>query len=130
MNSDPLRYLLAVFVGCFSAVLVYWFGAVAALLLLRGIPLGSAGGPPTNIELAIHVILSALAGFAGVEVASRLSRAIPRHLAIPLVILLGLGAIIGFGKPGSTWPSWFPVAMAIMCAIGGMGAAEWKTRRG
>lgn len=130
MNEAPLRYALAILVGCLSAVLVYWLGAVAALLVLRGIPLGSAGGPPTNTELAAHLVLSALAGFVAVVAAGRLSRANTRQLAGPLVVLLALGAVVSFAKPASNWPAWFGVAMAIGCAVGVMGATRWRARRG
>lgn len=129
MKDTPTRYVLAIIMGAFGAVLVYWTGAVVALLLVRGIPLGSAGGPPTTSEVGIHLLLATIGGFVGGLAAGRLSRSAPLRLAVPLAAVLGLGAIIGFGNPAGQWPRWFGFAMAISCAVGVLGAFGWISRR-
>jgi hypothetical protein len=129
MNQLPWRYLLGIFMGCLGAVLVYWTGAVVALLLLRGIPLGSAGGPPTAAELGIHLLLGTIGGFVGTWAASRVSGSAPPLLAISIALLLGLAAIVAFGSPASNWPRWFGIGMAISCAVGAMGAVGWLGRQ-
>ena len=50
--------------------------------------------------------------------------------AASLVMLLGAGAVAGFGKESSQWPGWFGVAMAATCMAGATGAVLIAPRRG
>ena len=125
-----MRSVLSVTAGGVVALIMYWGGAVVALLLLRGIPLGSAGGPPTRSEVVLHLALGAAACFLGATLTVRLSRTSPRLHAGVLALILGLGALIGFSKPASQWPTWFGVGMAAMCVVGGAAATAWAGRRG
>ena len=125
-----MRSVLAVTAGGVVALLMYWGGAVLFLLLLRGIPLGGVGGPPTSSEVVLHLALGAAACFLGTTLTVRLSQASPRVHAGVLVLILGLGALISFAKPASQWPPWFGVGMAAMCLLGGAAAAAWAGRHG
>lgn len=125
-----MRSVLSVAAGGVVALVAYWGGAVLALLLLRGMPLGSTGGPPTGSELAIHLALGAVACFLGTALTVWMSRASPPLHAGVLALILGSGALVGFGKPASQWPSWFGFSMAAMCLLGGAAAAAWAMRRG
>lgn len=124
-----IRGILAIAAGGVVAVVAYWVGAVIALLLLRGIPMGSSGGPPTGLELALHLALGGTACLLGATLAVRISRASPQLYAGVLALILGAAAFVGFGKPASNWPVWFGAGMAAMCLLGGATAAVWTTRR-
>jgi len=124
MNS-----ILSVTFGGLAAMAVYWTGAVIALLAMRGMPLGSAGGPATPAEITFHLGLGAVAMLLGAVLTAKLSRTSPRVHVGALGLLLGIGALVGFGKPTSQWPPWFGVAMAAL----GLGVAAavllWLTPR-
>jgi hypothetical protein len=124
-----VRSLLSVLAGSLVAIVLYLGGAAAALLVMRGIPLGSAGSPPTPTEIAVQLALAATASLFGAWLAIRLSSAPSRLQAGAVGLLLGIGAIAGFGKPASQWPAWFGVAIAIACFAGAMSAAAWTIRR-
>ena len=124
-----MRSVLSVTAGLVVALLVFWGGAVVALLLLRGIPLGSAGGPSTGSEIVLHLALGAAACFAGAMLTVRLSQTSPRlHVGV-LALILAIGALLSFAKPASQWPRWFGVGMAAMCLLGSAAAAAWASRR-
>jgi hypothetical protein len=114
--------VVGIALGLMSAVLIYWVGAVITLLSLRGIPLGSSGGPPTLPELALHLLFAAAGCAVGGYVALRLAKArlVP---ALIVGLALAVAAVVGFGKPISSWPRGFALAMAAACLSGTLIAA-------
>jgi hypothetical protein len=127
--GDIARSTLGVAAGISAAIAVYWLGAVIALLSMRGVPLGSAGGSPTPAELLLHLILAAIACFGGTMLALIVARRSPLAHAIVLGLLMGIGAIAGFGKPASNWPRWFGYGMGAACLLGASAAAQWRAHR-
>lgn len=130
-NSDHphMRSLAVVIAGSVVALITYWGGAVIALLTMHGIPLGSAGGPPSRGDVAVHLALAALGSVAGSLVAVRLARNRPQWHAAAVGLLLGIGAVSGFTKASSQWPTWFGFGMAAACVSGAMFAVRWAQWR-
>lgn len=124
-----MRSLVAVTAASIVAIVAYWCAAVVALLTMHGIPLGSAGGPPTAADISVHLALAALASFGGCLVAFRIARTSPHLHAWAVGAVLAIGAIAGFGKPSSQWPAWFSVGMAASCSVGAIAASRWRMRR-
>ena len=116
--------VLGVAAGCLVAALVYWVGAVVALLALHGIPLGSAGGPPTSTDIVIHFVLAALGAYVGARVAIRISAAGPTWPAMATGALLATFTIASFSKSSSSWPGWFPFGIAASCILGSVLALQ------
>lgn len=125
-----MRSVLSVVVGGIVAIGAYWGGAVMALLVMHGLPLGGAGGPPTSTDLAVHLALALATSFSGASLTARLSRASPQIHAGVVGLALAIGALVGFGKPASQWPPWFGAAMAAMCLVGAGVAVVRATRSG
>ncbi|HJU75873.1 MAG TPA: hypothetical protein VJ717_19180 [Gemmatimonadaceae bacterium] len=124
-----MRNLLAVGLGGLAAIVVYWAGAVVTLLLLRGIPLGSAGGPPTPAEIALHLGLAVVATFIGALVTTKVATVAPRVALGAFGVLLAIGALVGFGKSSSQWPRWFGITVAGVCVSTVTACAILWTRR-
>ena len=123
-----MRRVVAVIAGVPAAIIAYWCGAVVALLLMHGIPLGSTGGPATNGDVSLHLVLAVLASFGGALVAIRIARSSPLATAWATGLLLGAGAIAGFSKPASQWPAWFAFGMAAASILGAVAAGRWAVR--
>ena len=122
--------VIGILCGSAAAAIVYWLGAVISLLAMRGIPLGSGGGPPTNGELLVHLMLGFVAAIVGGALAIRVARAASSWLpAVATGLILALVAMRGFGKASSQWPGWFGFAMAAACFGGALAAGAWTTRR-
>lgn len=118
-----MRSVVALLGGTAGAVIVYWVGAVVALIIMHGIPLGSAGGPPTTGDIVVHLGLGLVAAFCGGLVATRIAAIRPGAHALACGVLLAVGAIVGFGKPTSHWPAWFGFGVAAVCLLGALAAA-------
>ena len=119
-----MRSLAAITVGVVAAAVAYWVGAVIAFLAMHGIPLGSPGGPPTRGDLVAHLVIALIASLAGAATASRILGS--RSWPVPMIVgvLLAIGALLGFSRPASNWPPWFPVAMATACLAGAFAATR------
>ena len=124
-----MRGLLAVLIGGLTAIVTYWGGAIAAFVAIRGIALGSPGGPPTAREVVIHFALGFAASFLGARLAIIIARTSPQMHAGAVGLLAGIGAMAAFGKASSEWPPWFGAAMAASCLGGALAAAVWMIRR-
>ena len=124
-----MRGVFAVMLGGLAAIVTYWGGAIAVLVTTRGIPLGSIGGLPTVREVVIHLALGVAASFLGARLTIRIARTSPQLHAGAVGLLLGIGAVAGFGKASSQWPAWFGSAMAASGLVGAMAAAIWTIRR-
>lgn len=122
-----MRSIAALVIGTAIASIVYWVGAVIALLAMHGIPLGSAGGPPTRADLLVHLSLAAVGTFAGSRVSMRIGRGPPELHTIALGVLLAIIVLVGFSKPNN-WPGWFGPAMAAACIFGSLVAAAISAR--
>ena len=127
------RAVLAFVMGALAAIATYWIGAVAALLAMRGIPMGSAGGAATAAELAVHLALGVGAGFLAAIVAARFVTGLRRAQALALTLALagalGVTALLSFSNGASQWPAWFGAGLGAALALGtlmGGHVAEWK----
>ncbi|HUF66576.1 MAG TPA: hypothetical protein VMM17_11440 [Gemmatimonadaceae bacterium] len=121
------RSLIAVTAGSVAAFLAYWFGAVVALIVMHGIPLGSAGGAPATADIAVHLGLTAIATFGGSRLAIRLGRTAPRAHGLAVGLVLAVGAVAAFGGASSSWPRWFGFAIAAASCAGAIAAVWWRT---
>lgn len=115
--------------GALVAVAGYWIAAVIALLMVHGVPLGSAGGPPTVWDASLHLVLAAAASFVGGLVAVRSAGHRPLFHALAVGGLVATLMFLGFSKPASTWPGWFPYGMALACGGGALLAGRFAGRR-
>jgi hypothetical protein len=120
------KSIVAVTAGTVTAFLTYWFGAVVALLVMHGIPLGSAGGAPRTADIAVHVGLAAMSSFGGSRLAIRFGRTATRAHALAVGLVLATGAITGFNKASSSWPGWFGMAIAAAAIAGALAAMWWR----
>jgi len=116
-------------VGGFVAAVGYWVGAVIALLMMHGIPLGGPGGGPSRGDVVAHLVIAAVAALAGTSVAIRIERQRAGHNAVILALLLATIVLFGFSKRGSSWPTWFPIAMAAASFFGGFFSWRFTGRR-
>jgi hypothetical protein len=129
MLTLALRSVGGIVVGAFVAAIGYWIAAVVALLLMHGIPLGSAGDPISAADVSIHLVFAIASSFVGALVAMRIAGYRPRRHAAALGALLCISAFLGFSKPTSNWPAWFPYGMALACGCGALLASRYANRR-
>lgn len=115
--ADWIRSIVGAIAGVVVAAVAYWIFAVIALLAIRGIPLGSSGGPPTITEVILHMVFAGSGSMTGALTARRIANGL-RAPAIAMAIVLAVGAVAGFGKEASTWPRGFGIAMGAACLIG------------
>lgn len=112
-----------------TAAVGYWIAAVVALLIMHGIPLGSSGGPPSTADVSAHLAFATAASFVGGLVAVRIAGYRPHLHALVLGGLLATSVFLGFSKPASNWPAWFPYGMAVACGCGAFLASRFAIRR-
>ena len=124
-----LKSIGGVVAGGLVAVAGYWIAAVVALLSMRGLPLGSPGGPPTTADVSAHLAFATAASFGGGLVAVRIAGYRPHLHALVTGGLLAIFMFLGFSKPASNWPAWFPYGMAVACAGGAVLASYFALRR-
>lgn len=113
-----MRRVIAVVAGTLAAVVGYWCAAVVALLTMHGIPMGSAGGPPTTADGLVSLAIAAAASCGGGLLTARIAAG--RYVMLAPGLLLGVMSVVGFSRPSSHWPSWFPYGMAASCAAGAL----------
>ena len=123
-----LRSIGGIVTGAIVAAVTYWVAAVVAFLVMHGIPLGSAGGPPTTGDVTVHLVAASAASLGGGRLAARIASSRPHLHALVPGAVLGIGAFVGLSKPSSNWPDWFAYAMASAC-IGGAILAGRTARR-
>lgn len=124
-----MRSLIAVISGSLVAIVAYWCAAVVALLMMHGIPLGSAGGRPTLGDIGVHIVLGFTASLLGSLLAIRIAKTSPTLHAGAVGLLVGIGAAAGFSKASSNWPTWFGVAMGTFCFVGALAPLLLANRR-
>jgi hypothetical protein len=124
-----LRSIGGVAAGGIVTAVTYWIAIVIAFLAMHGIPLGSAGGPPTTGDLAVHHVAAAGASLGGGRVAARIARYRPHLHALAPGALLGSASFVGLSKPSSNWPDWFAYAMAAVCIGAAILAGRMAARR-
>ena len=129
MLTLALKSIGGVVAGGFIAAVGYWLVAVVALLLMHGIPLGSSGGPPSTADVSAHLAFATAASFIGALVAVRIAGYRSQLHALVLGALLGISMFLGFSKPTSNWPAWFPYGMALACGCGALLASRFPNRR-
>jgi hypothetical protein len=122
-----LKSISGVVAGGMVAAVAYWIAVVVAFLIMHGIPLGSPGGPPTTADVSTHLAFAAAASFCGALVAVRIAGHQPCLHALVLGGLLGLSVFLGFSKPASHWPAWFPYGMALACGCGAVLAGRFAS---
>lgn len=129
MRTLVLKSIGGVVAGALVAAAGYWIAAVVALLLMHGLPLGSPGGPPATSDVSVHLVFAAVAGFSGGIVALRVAGYKPRLHAFATGALLAAFMFLGFSKPASNWPGWFPHGMALAFGGGAVIAGRFRVRR-
>ena len=122
-----MRTVFSLIAGCVMAAAIYWSGALATLLVLRGISLGSEAFQPTRAEVGIHVALAAIGSLLGALAAMKLSGLRHRNPALATGVLLAIAALAGV-HPQGTWPPGFGALLALGCVGGAGGAAVWAGR--
>jgi hypothetical protein len=126
---DVFKSIGGVVVGAIVAGVTYWIAIVVAFLAMHGIPLGSAGGPPTTGDISVHLAAAAAASLWGGRVAARIAAYRPHlHAWVPGAVL-GTTAFLGLSKPSSHWPDWFAYAIASACMGGAVLAGRTARRR-
>jgi hypothetical protein len=124
-----MRSLVAIAAGAGVAAGLFHLGAIVALLVVVGLPLGAPGGPPSGGYYVINLGLAAVAAVLGGGVSAWVAGPMRRR-AVPLlaVLLAGL-ALWGFSQPASQWPSWYPATLALVGAVGTLlGGRPWRAR--
>lgn len=129
MRTLVLKSIGGVVAGGLVAAAGYWIAAVVALVVMHGLPLGSPGGPPTTADVLAHLAFAAAASLGGGLVAVRIAGYQPHLHASVMGGLLALFVFLGFSKPASNWPDWFPYGMAAACAGGAVLASYGTMRR-
>ena len=128
-----LRAAWAVLAGLLTLFGTLYAAAVAQLLLVRGLPLGSAGGAPSGRYLAVLLGLATLAGAAGGRVAARLAPAKAAHVVATVAVISAAVVLVGFARPAGGqaggWPSWWSPTLAATLFAGALLARAWPTRR-
>jgi len=113
-----MRSLIAVLAGGTVAAVLFQIGAVLAFVMLYGIPLGAAPGPPSVGYFGLNLGFAALAALAGGRITANLARRRRRaHVAIVAVGLAAM-AVWGFSGPASHWPGWYPPTLALVGLAG------------
>lgn len=113
-----IKSLIALLLGGLTGGVVYWVIAVVLLLSMHGIPMGSAGGPPTRTDFTVLLVGAMLAGVAAGMVTARLAPARAHALVVLLAISLAIFAYLGFSNPGANWPRWFAATFALAVTAG------------
>lgn len=116
-------------VGGVVAAVGFWVGAVIALLMMHGIPLGSPGGAASRGDVLAHLVIATVATLAGVTVTIRIESHRSERNAVILGLLLATAVLFGFSSRASSWPTWFPIAMAVACLFGGVIAGRFFSPR-
>ena len=129
MRTLVLKSIGGLVAGGLTAAAGYWIAAVVALLLMHGLPLGSPGGPPTTADVSAHLAFATAASFGGGLVAVRIAGYRPQLHALVIGGLLATFMFLGFSKPASNWPAWFPYGMAVACGCGAVLASRFAIRR-
>ena len=129
MSTLVFKSIGGVVAGGMIVAAGYWIAAVVALLIMHGIPLGSSGGPPSTADVSAHLAFATAASFVGGLVAVRIAGYRPLLHALVLGGLLGTSVFLGFSKPASNWPAWFPYGMAVACGCGAFLASRFAIRR-
>lgn len=130
-----MRHAAAVLAGLFVATVLFQLGAVVALLVTDGIPLGASPGPPGADYFALNLGFALLAAIAAGWVVGRISRSRGRWVALVLGAVLAVIVLRGFTKPASQWPGWYPPVLALVAVAGTLagaalrerGAGDWRT---
>lgn len=128
-GTARVRHLGGVLAGLLLAVLLFQFGAVVALLVTVGIPLGASPGPPGLAYFALNLGFALLAAAVAGWVAARVARTRVRSTALVLAATLAVLALWGFSKPASQWPGWYPPVLALVAVTGVFLGAVWRERR-
>jgi hypothetical protein len=80
-------------------------------------------------DVSAHLAFATFASFAGGLAAVRIAGYRPYLHALVLGGLLGTSVFLGFSKPTSNWPAWFPFGMAVACGCGAVLASRFEIRR-
>lgn len=129
MRTLVLKSIRGVVGGGLVAAAGYWGAAAVALLVMHGLPLGGPGGPPTTADVSAHLAFATAASFGGGMVAVRIAGYRPHFHALAVGGLFATFMFLGFSKPASNWPVWFPYGMAVACVSGAAFASRFAIRR-
>jgi hypothetical protein len=124
-----MRSLVAIAAGAGVAAGLFQLGAIVALLVFVGLPLGAPGGLPSGGYYVLNLGLAAVAAVVGGRVSAWVASS-ERRRAVPLLAVLLAGvALWGFSQPASQWPRWYPATLALVGAVGTLlGGRLWRAR--
>ncbi len=114
------RSLMALAAGALVAAGLYLVGAVIALLVTIGLPLGSPGGEPPDAYYVLNFGFSAVAAALGGAASAWVARGNRQVVVAALAVLLAGAALLGFSQPASQWPQWYPIVLAMVGAAGAL----------
>ena len=123
-----MRSGLALLLGALVAGAVYLAGAIIGLLTVYGIPLGAEPARLNLPYLLVNLGFAAAGAGLGGWITARIGR---QFSAVGvLAVSLGLFAMLGFSRPASRWPAWYPPLLAILAAGAAVGGGLLQVRRG
>jgi hypothetical protein len=113
-----LRALLAIVTGVLVTVVLAYLGAIVLIVVAIGLPLGSTGREPTSGEYLGLLLIAGAAAAVGGHIAAGIARSQRKAAVIAAALFLGGGALWGFSKPASQWPTWWAPVLAGAVAAG------------
>jgi hypothetical protein len=113
-----LRALVGMMTGVLVTVLLAYLGAIVLLLTAIGLPLGSTGRDPTPGEYLGLLLIAGAAAAVGGHIAAGIARSQSKLAVIAAAAFLAGGALWGFSKPASQWPTWWAPVLAGVAAAG------------
>lgn len=124
-----MRSILAVVAGVAVAVMLWYLGLVAVVLVTIGIPLGAQPRSSTPGELAVMLVLAACAAAVGGRTAANVGRGSATAVVAMVAAILAAGALWGFSGRNA-WADWWGPAVALAMGAGAFaGLARSKARR-
>ncbi|MDQ2669495.1 MAG: hypothetical protein M3Y31_02600, partial [Gemmatimonadota bacterium] len=108
--------MIAVLAGAVVSTLLWYLGAVVALLATVGIPLGSSGGPPPPSYYVVSLASSVIGAGLGGWVTASIARKRGRRAVVLLALMLVLAALLAFTRPNSNWPAWYAPVLGLLLA--------------
>ena len=113
-----MRSIIAILAGGAVAAVLFQLGAAFAFVVLYGIPLGASPEPPGARYFLMNLGFAGLAAVCGGRLTASIARRErPTHVGA-LALVLAAVALLGFSRPGSQWPAWYPPVVALVGLAG------------
>lgn len=112
------RALVAMMTGVLVTIVLAYLGAIVQVLVTIGLPLGSTGREPTRGEYLGLLLIAGAAAAIGGHIAAGIARSGSKAAVIAAAVFLACGALWGFTRPASQWPTWWAPVLAGVAAAG------------